>query len=177
MLPPEYCPSFFDSVHVEWANRRFDIAVRNDNVGSVSLEVRDSYILRGAMAGVPVQFTARLVSSGTLDAPCFSSGCRPSTVYRILAGGQELAWGWTYGLTTFMNLVTQAALVRPAGETFPLEFEVAGNTAHEWNTIDCTTRVEFVDLPPGVWIESCLSSDSPTDARRSSWGRLKSLYR
>jgi hypothetical protein len=144
----------------------------------------DDFQLVGLAPGTPASFNAVLHLRG--EAHVFSA---PPP---IGAGGARLHGLLTEGASNSVSLFrSTTSLERDIFVNEPLTLSinaVAGTPVHlriavRAEALDARGEMEglleFTGLAPGVTLTSCRGyvSDAPVAARRSSWGRLKAVYR
>jgi hypothetical protein len=129
-------------------------------VGDISLFTADKYALTGPASPNPVSFEAVL----SVSQRPFSTG----TLNASLKEGAQVASGNT-------NLVLP--LSKSVGESFLLDMMLHVNPPCNAG-IGAMSALSFV-LPPGYGVTSCYGFNMPvpTAAARTSWGRLKTIYR
>jgi hypothetical protein len=146
------------------------------NGRSSSVTVTDVFRLVGAPPGPPIQIQARLAVSG--------AGIRdPYNVYAqssIGINGPQLSVGRIFWANEPPDEVVINIMASP-DEPFTLTMFASCHTL--LGTPTWSTRVEgtlsFAFIPAGASIVSCggYFTDTPVPARKTTWGRLKSLYR
>jgi len=162
-------------------SRVFDSAVHAENSLFVSGRARDEYRVVGAPAGTEVTFRVRLV--GTFDVVfyeyCGGSGCNP--VAGLTVDGEDNEHLEFIGIGSYRDQLLpfdrSMTLVRRAGEPFLLSYFTQAGTSHSPVYVGLHAQVEFVDLPPGVRVVSCLEDYVSTETRPATWGSLKARYR
>lgn len=185
---PAYCAPdstcFWDGsgyLRIALAERRFEAASHSSRSLYFSSRARDEYRIVGAPAGSDVTFCVRLF--GTVDFVfyeyCGGSGCNP--VAGITVDASELEHLEMIGIGSYRSQVLpfdrSMMLTRRAGEPFALDYFMRAGTSLSPVYASVVARVEFVDLPPGASVVSCLEELARTTTRPGSWGGIKSLYR
>ena len=150
--------------------------------GSGVVNANDLYTVNGPPNGTPVSFGVQVHVNGVFitggSFPVASGGATvtgPSGATLSISGGAVPVGGFGYYGSVDTTAVLPVAVA--AGVPFPLRWTVNAGAVSGSASMDMSAT--FVNVPPGVVIESCqgYSSGSATPARRTSWGRLKTLYR
>ena len=151
----------------------------SSNFRSSSVTVTDVFRIVGAPPGPPIQLQARLATSGV------GASEQPSgNIFAETLIGLE---GPSF-ITTFASFISQVEghitlvvniMVSPEE---PFTVTLIANSYTRSQTVRLTRAegtLSFANIPAGASIVSCggYSTDNPVPARKSTWGRLKSLYR
>jgi hypothetical protein len=170
------------AVRLALAQRHFEAEVHSENSLYVSGGGRDEYHIEGPPAGTPVTFQVRLVGTDThvFDIHCGGSGCMPLTYATVHGSGpgeqlEHVRFSFPPSSTRSFDL--SMSLVRAAGESFQLDYEIVAGTSHTPSGASIVFDVSFEGLPAGARVVSCLDAEQPTPGRVTTWGELKSRYR
>jgi hypothetical protein len=174
----------------------FTMQFTNDTVEpglnkSALVSAVDQYRVVGVSAGTPLVFSAQLDVS--LDA--FGSDCPPPPGYLAATSASAtlregdsnqssaqittpvtcMPWGCC-AQPKSLRTGLQVVVTRAAGDPFTLHFDL---TTSGFGSGDGSGQLHFSGLPPGASVVSCqgYEQDFPTAAKRTSWGRLKTVYR
>jgi hypothetical protein len=134
---------------------------------SASVTAHDRYTLMGPDSSIGVTFGAQLHA--------FMSGFGSGNGQMSLNDGTANA----ASISSSTGSIT-IPLVNRAGHTFELYLAASVGVGGEFSGgYSVSGSLEFFGLPAGFSIVSCqgLVSDSPVPALRSSWGRVKAIYR
>lgn len=150
----------FDLVSGHW---RVEASAWGECSGNASLATHDVFTLIGPAGSAGIEFTIRL----------------DVTVYDF--SGATLREGTSNEQSTTFGRGTQVLEVRvgsAVGETFDLRVLMSAAADHNGSG-SASAHLTFPDLPTGFAVSSCQGyvSDIAVAAGRTSWGRVKALYR
>jgi len=143
--------------------------------------MEDDFQLVGLAPGTPASFTAVLHLRGeahNFDAPGGGGGFRlRGTLQEGASNVAARNWNSASGPDQFVNEPLPLAITAVAGT--PLHLRIAVRAEVLSGRGEMEGLLEFTGLPSGASLTSCRGymSDAPVAARRTSWGRLKSVYR
>jgi hypothetical protein len=151
------------------------------DVGEAVVSLRDRFQLLGTTPGVPITFSARLHIEQTGTCGCFpGDACISASGEAVLAEGDHL-------INYFPACTGAHDLVLPiqtaSGESFEMWIYLKGTAGSDsrfyQGRLSATGALTFLDLPDGARVVSCngYASDWAVPVRRTTWGRLKMLYR
>jgi len=148
------------------------------------VEAADAFDVLGVAPGTAVPVTAVLTTDGSVFTDgCSGTGCSGILGMRLQAGA--LVDETSYQLSMFsgsqpVHDQRRLDLTLVAGSPLEIRYQLWGKRgvggAHGSEGLG---RIRFEGLPGGVTVVSCqgYDSSSPSGARRTSWGSLKSIYR
>lgn len=156
-----------------------------DEAMTISMSVRDEFVVTGPQAGTPVPMRIRLRFSGVACAygPSLGSGAAVTMSLKLLdplpgENPASLLVNVPYSTSCFVSYADSVDLVftRPAGTPFGLEIHGDARGGYNFNN---HARFTFLDLPPGAHVNSCKGylQEQPTPAHPISWGGVKAAYR
>ena len=143
--------------------------------------LEDDFQLVGLAPGTPASFTVVLHLRGeahNFDAPGGGGGWRMrATLQEGASNVVAKNWNVSFGGDQFINEPLPLAIAAVAGT--PVHLRIAVRAEALSGRAELEGLLEFTGLPPGVTLTSCRGylSDAPVAARRTSWGRLKAVYR
>lgn len=155
-----------------------NVSAYTDAWTSSSVTTDDEYSVIGLSAGTPLDFTANFNISGSWSVyPGVPQG---NITYQvsIAADADTAGFAWPPGGCCHrdISIPLSVSLHRLAQEPFHIRLHLASQ--QNGGRVDESGRLVFAGLPPGAAVVSCQGYVSnPTPVQRSSWGRLKSLYR
>ena len=149
--------------------------------GGFGMFLNDDYVLTGPSSPTPIPFTAVMHVTGSAGAT-YGYTCSVGNVRAALQEGaltSSAAASGTCSPLAGAGLDTdlQLSLAKSVGEHFQLAMTLqAGAACNSLSTL--SSRLTFL-LPPGYGLMSCQGYVVPiaTDVVRTSWGRVKTLYR
>ena len=153
------------------------------SLGGVHLDAFDDYDIIGVPNGTPVSLTAVLTVDGAVyTAGCGGTGCGGYYVARLIHGTEVAEAQHSDHLFQGRiehHDVLSIPLTIIAGQPERLEFKLDGaRSPGGSHGSEARGVLSFTGLPAGASVVSCQGFGvGPTPARRSSWGRLKSIYR
>lgn len=161
------------------------IAVKHcGGLGQTWVKARDQFDITGVPSGTNVSVFAELwVDGEIISYGCGSSGCYGHLRSSLTSGGvaseQTLTRHMYAAGTEPVHGGTVLPLTITAGQPVLLEYALAGYRSAGGNHGALGSgQLRFSGLPPGAAIVSCRGfSQLPVPALRSSWGRVKTLYR
>src|SRR5262245_2962301 len=149
---------------------------------SVAVTLTDEFRVTGIPPGGPLTFQARLNATGYAT--------------KIFVAQHNYAFGWaevglresatntaSFLYTTGSQGPQTVVLTLTASPEEPFNLTLFAKGAAVGYHRDSHTSVQgqlvFGNLPSGAYVESCSGylNDTPVPVRKSTWGRLKSLYR
>lgn len=145
----------------------------------------DDYDLEGVTPGTVVALTAALDVNGSVTSPgCGGSGCGGYFQASITQGASSTQQQVTFanpfagGVASLVQTLTLPITIT-AGTPTTVAFELAVFVPAGGNAGGSGTGVlHFAGLPVGARVISCQGYGAlATPSRRSTWGRLKTLYR
>lgn len=153
-------------------------------LGRTFVKARDSYDVVGVPAGTPVTVVVELsVEGAILSQGCGGSGCW-GTLGFSLASGTNLNESYlTRNMFAVGSEPVQGGLTLPitivAGQPVTVERQLWAQKAAGGNHgARGVGQIRFSGLPEGARIVSCQGFDpAVVPTARSSWGRVKSIYR
>lgn len=144
---------------------------------------RDRFDVTGVPPGTPVTVLATFEITGwAYTDGCGATGCCGMLVATIRAFPDTAVTtlvGYTYSGRADFSGAVAVPVTFVAGTPRDIEVEMSARRcpggAH---TVDATGRIQFVGTDPNALVVSCKGfGPTAVPARRSSWGRLKTLYR
>jgi len=144
--------------------------------------VEDDYELVGMPPGTPVAFDAVLHLKGDghdFGPPGGGGGARlRATLLEGVSNSTSLLRATT-GLDPAISIDEPLTLPISAVAGTPVHLRVAVRAEAFDGRGELEGLLGFTVLPPGAFLHSCRGylSDAPVAARRTSWGRLKAVYR
>jgi ferredoxin len=156
------------------------------NAGSLAPTVvtaRDRFDVTGVPAGTPVSVLAVFEIAGwAYTTGCGGSGCCGTLAAAIRAGpdsAKDEFVGNTFSGSADFSGAVVVPLTLVAGTPRDIEFQMSGRRcpggAHD---VEATGTIRFIGDDPNAMVTSCKGfGPIAVPVRRSSWGRLKTLYR
>jgi hypothetical protein len=174
----------FGSVHVTFDRTQATLSMSASSGGRMLGRARvvESFDVTGVPPGTPVPANVELHVDGWSEQTCGGSGCGVICEAWLSTGTDSLvadganhigpSIGRRFVATTLSLPVTFIA-----GSPIQAQFFIAFGTGPGGGAVaEMGTRYAVSELPPGVRAVACAGADV-TPARRTSWGRLKSIYR
>ncbi len=154
------------------------VRLNNTQQAYATVDVEDVYVVSGIAPSAPLDFTARLVYSGTAGFPYAYGAASGSGRIRLVGGVQnQVSFACSQQcVQPYGNLDVPVQVV--AGAPFRIHCGVEAGAANG-ATGEMWGHLTFVGLPGGASIMSCQGyrQDFPVPALPMSWGALKLLYR
>jgi hypothetical protein len=143
----------------------------------------DDYVLTGPAGPNPVSFEVLLNVSGSASDGCHTfcdpflgceTTCTPGSVQASLSDGTQTS---SAAPAASIHTSLQLHLSRPVGEHFHLDRSLFVHAFCGSNS-SISSALQIV-LPPGYGVTSCYgyAGAGPVTAMRTSWGKVKLLYR
>jgi hypothetical protein len=158
--------------------------VRQYTTYCASVTTDDVYTIHGVPSGTPVTFQARLVIQGSNQSACTPHGnCASGSSTVTLRESPGLSTSQLVSCRPSCTQTIALTLTHSAGETFHLQTVIDAETGgyndfQQKATARAETQLQFIGLPPGVYVTSCQGYYwDITPVRRTSWGGLKTIYR
>jgi hypothetical protein len=182
------CSELYCSASYDLIGGTFAVAYVPGGIGTVTAV--DQYRVEGVSPGIPLVFSAELdVSLRAFPYDCGQVGNPPtSSASASLREGDsnQSSASITTPVICYPRVCCPQAIskdqplrvtvTRSAGELFSLhvDFSTSGSGSGQGYG-----QLRFAALPPGAYVVSCQGyrQDFPTAAKRTSWGRLKTVYR
>lgn len=152
-------------------------------LAETSAEGVDAFDVVGVAAGTPVTVTAVLTSDGTISGPCSGSGCTGVIELTLTHGADvdAIVYQRQNRSATAIPIHDQRTLTVTivAGTPEVIAYKVLGHHAPGGgNPTTVSGALTFRGLPEGANVTSCQGySLQAVPARRTSWGRVKTIYR
>jgi len=135
-----------------------------------SVEAQDQFQLVGPASATPLTFSVRLRVSGSVQTygqgtAGLGEGSSATQVLNV-TGGQSPS-----------NAPVALSLQHLPGEPFDIHVSLGVGSVYPYTSADLLAFFEFVDVPKGWSIVSCQGFDVPVPSLRTTWGRLRAVYR
>lgn len=153
-------------------------------LGRTYVKARDAFDVTGVPPGIGVGLVVELIVDGAiLSAGCSASGCWGTLGFSLASGPTFYEGYLTRQMYAPGREEVHGGLLLPvtivSGQPVTIEYQLWAQRAAGGNHgAEGSGRLRFTGLPEGARVVSCQGFDSaPVPARRSSWGRIRTLYR